>query len=505
MVADQTRRRRHAGDTVHRPVGSPDTRGGTPGAWGWPGPGAGRAAHVQTGTLYQGTSVQLCGLFPFCQGSGVRTWGVPMGRHLHTAEPVGVDPGEWLRHGLVTNTGMWVQAQPGVGKSTFAKRLGVGLVAFGTTMLVPGDTKGEYTPVVDALGGQVVTIGRGLARINPLDSGPLGQVLRERRGMPEQSRRELEDQIRGRRLTLLEALCAIVRHRALDEHERTLLGVALDILTAGRDGIEPTVADVYRVLVAPADRGGGVDADRLVQAAYATDTREYRVLARPLLHTLDLLCAGVVKGLFDGPSTVTISRDAPAVSLDISRLGADDDDAVAAAMLCSWAWGAALIDAARAVGQQRTHYMVLDEMWRALRAAPGLVERADRLTRLGRHEGVISVMLTHSLDDLEALPTEEDRAKARGLIDRSAVVVLGGLPPKELARLRAITPLTSGEEALVTSWAAPPAWVPGVAHPGRGRYLIKSGERMGIPLRLDLVDAERAMYDTDAAFRRVQP
>ena len=43
-------------------------------------------------------------------------------------------------------------------------------------------------------------------------------------------------------------------------------------------------------------------------------------------------------------------------------------------------------------------------------------------------------MITHSMADLEALPTRADVAKARGFVERSAIVALGGLPPRELAR-----------------------------------------------------------------------
>ena len=77
----------------------------------------------------------------------------------------------------------------------------------------------------------------------------------------------------------------------------------------------------------------------------------------------------------------------------------------------------------------------MDELWRALRGAPGLVEHADSLTRLNRAKGMAHIMITHSLADLDALATEEDRAKARGFIDRSAITVMGGLPPRELARV----------------------------------------------------------------------
>lgn len=59
-----------------------------------------------------------------------------------------------------------------------------------------------------------------------------------------------------------------------------------------------------------------------------------------------------------------------------------------------------------------------------------------------------SIMITHSRADLDALPTEEDRAKARGFADRCAITVLAGLPPRELARVSEITPLTGPEQEL---------------------------------------------------------
>ena len=140
-----------------------------------------------------------------------------------------------------------------------------------------------------------------------------------------------------------------------------------------------------------------------------------------------MLCEGAIRGLFDRPSTVTADLDSPALSLDISALDDDDDEVVAAAMLCSWAWSAGLIDATATVGRRRNIVQVQDELWRALRVAPGLVEHSDRITRLGRHRGVVSIQVTHSLDDLDALPTEADRAKARGMAARNAILLLGGM------------------------------------------------------------------------------
>jgi len=150
---------------------------------------------------------------------------------------------------------------------------------------------------------------------------------------------------------------------------------------------------------------------------------------------------------------------------------------------------------------RRSYLAVMDELWRALRGAPGLVEYADSLTRLNRAKGMGTIMITHSLADLDALSSEEDRAKARGFVERCAITVMGGLPPRELARVCEITPLTGPEQELVTSWSAPDSWQPGAKHPGRGKYLIKTGERLGIPVELSLVGDEYDLYDTDQAIR----
>jgi hypothetical protein len=143
----------------------------------------------------------------------------------------------------------------------------------------------------------------------------------------------------------------------------------------------------------------------------------------------------------------------------------------------------------------------MDELWRALRGAPGLVEHADSLTRLNRAKGIASVMVTHSLADLDALPTEQDRAKAQGFIERAAIKVLAGLPPRELDRVGQVVRLGVAERELVSSWAAPEAWLPGARHPGRGKYLIKTGDRPGLPVSMTLVGDEHTLYDTDAATR----
>lgn len=464
--------------------------GPTPREWGWATPGVGRAANVEPGNRFAGTTSQICGLFPFAAPSGCDVRGVPIGRHLLTAEPVGFDPAHWLRTGLVSNTGVWVQGQPGIGKSSITKRMLTGLVGFGMRAVVPGDVKGEYTALVTALGGSVWRLGRGLHALNPLDAGPLRTALRS---APAAERQRLAETLRARRISLLEALISIVRREEPDVTERRLLGAALDTAVAGAPGRDPVIPDVLAALVAAPPA--------LQSIAAADDVAGYRRSTRSLVNGIALLCDGAIRGIFDRPSTARFDPETPALSLDISALDDDDDDVVAAAMLCSWAWSAALVDFAAHGTRRRNVVQVQDELWRALRVAPGLVERSDRITRLGRHRGVVSFQVTHSLDDLEALPTEADRAKARGLASRNGVLLLGGMAEKELDGLRRITSLSDGEAALVTSWAAPPTWHPNRVHPGRGKYLIKSGQRIGLPVALTLTPTERELYETDRAFR----
>src|SRR2546421_10192591 len=111
-----------------------------PPAWGVRAAGAGRVSHVAPGMRYQGTTSQLCGLFPFVAGSGAPSIGVPIGRHMLWGEVVCLDPLEWLRAGLVPTPGVFVLGQPGCGKSTIVKRLITGTPAYGPPALILGDT-----------------------------------------------------------------------------------------------------------------------------------------------------------------------------------------------------------------------------------------------------------------------------------------------------------------------------------------------------------------------------
>ena len=465
---------------------------------GWPGAGRGRAAHVEGAAEYQATTVQACGLFPFTAGSGSPTAGVPFGRHMMWGEVVCCDPFAWMDAGLTTNRGVFFLGQPGTGKSSGGKRICRGLMAFGAVPLFLGDAKPDYTQLVRSAGGQVIRIGRGLDRINPLDAGPLGAALARMSG-PAADRLRLE--IRGRRLSATLALCALVRTDApMSNAEETVIGAAVDLLADRLPaGVDPTVPDVLTVI-----REGS---DRLVSAA-EVDTDASTELTRRLRQTLRMLCEGSLKGVFDGPTSTPIDLDAPAVSVDISAVTSAGDTLLSAAMLSTWSYGFAVIDASTALAEaglapaKRT-----SPSWTscggpcAARPVSGPRRRPHpRLPRPQRRP--------HDDDPLpgrpERTPNQGRPRQSPRIIDRCAITVLAGLPLRELDEVARVVPLSGAEKSIVASWSSPETWQPGARHPGRGKYLIKTGQRVGIPVELEYV-ADEAAFTTPTALRPGRP
>lgn len=412
---------------------------------------------------FSASSATAAALFPFGAGSGAPRAGIPVGRHLFWDEVVHVDPFAWLTEGLTTNPGMFQLGQPGTGKSAFAKRQLLGMVAAGIRPVVLGDPKGEYAALVQRLGGDVVQIGGGRT-INPLDIP----------GEPQD--------VRGQRLSLVMALCGLVRgSRGLSSGEQVVLAAALDELR------DPTLSGLLEEIQQPT---------REVRAAAGVaTTAAYEAVTQELRWTLDLLLRGPLRGVLDGRAQRSLNLQAPAVAVDLSAI--DDEHVLAAAMICAWSWGRAAVAAESQRVPGSRWLLVIDELWRTLRGAPGLVDHLDAITRLNRSRGIASLMVTHSLQDLEALPDPADVAKAMGFIDRSGIVVLSGLPRRELDVVGSVVPLTEKEKELVASWSAAHRWREGGVHPGRGRYLIKAGHRPGLPVVMRLTDFEQRLYDTD--------
>jgi hypothetical protein len=242
------------------------------------------------------------------------------------------------------------------------------------------------------------------------------------------------------------------------------------------------------------------------------DMRRYQEITEGLEATLIGLTGGGRLGeIFAAPTTTPMRRDRPVV-FDVSSIDDAQMDLQAAVLMACWSYGFGAVNVANALAdaglEPRRHYfVVLDELWRALRAGRGMVDRVDALTRLNRQRGVGMAMISHTMSDLLALPTAEDRMKARGFVERAGMVICGGLPSAEMPMLTSAIPMSQAEQQLLIGWQDPPAWDPAAgaetAPPGRGNFLVKVGGRPGIPVHVTLTGIEQALNDTNKLWHTV--
>ena len=474
-------------------------RWGTPGkitSRGMRGWGGGRLSYLDRPTEYRGTTRQVCGLWPYVKGAGTPLIGVPLGRNLLTGATACCDPIAWFeRSKLISNPSMFTLALPGLGKSSINRRLIVGLDYQGTVSLVPGDTKGEYTRVIRALGGEVIQLGRGQGALNPLDLGEMGAIAQRLTGAARQG---LLEEAVGRRSSMVSALVAIVRKGGVTGDEEALIGRAVELLADHHDdgGRPALLSDLVELMQSAPDP--------LLRMTLADDKAGYLESVRPVLRSLQSLIEGPLGRTFNRQTSNRISLDRP-VSIDLSSIPGSEKTLESAVLLTCWAECFAAIEAhdrLRAAGAvRRNFFVVLDELWRILRAGVGLVDRVDELTRLNRTVGVGQSMTTHSMADLLSLPNVEDREKAKGFVERSGIVVCGGLPQSEFTALDQVIHLSDSERQMISEWSAPGSINSDTMEeeppPGRGKFLIKISGHPGIPVQVELTPEELPLNDTN--------
>ena len=147
---------------------------------------------------------------------------------------------------------------------------------------------------------------------------------------------------------------------------------------------------------------------------------------------------------------------------------------------------------------RRNHVIIMDEMHRALRASPLMVEKLDLLTRLNRQWGVGQIMITHTFKDLMCMETPAQNTKARGFVERSEIKVLGALSRIEVDRyLRGECglPVSRREEDMLEDWATPVNVGSDASHKGLGRFLIKLGGLPGIPINVEMCPLEKSGFN----------
>lgn len=475
-----------------------------PGSRGWVGASRGIAGHVSPVPFWRGTTVQVCGMWPWIVGAGSPVIGVPVGHHLFTGATVCADPISWFAQaGLISTPSQFVLGLPGLGKSTQVRRIVTGLAAFGIQPLILGDLKPDYVDLIEALGGQVIRLGRGRGYLNILDPGDARDAasLLDQHGLKREAK-VLREDAHARSLAMVETLVTIMRRHPPTDREVTILDRALKVLAQDQLDV-PVLTDLLRIIQAAPEPVRAVALDR-------GDDRRYAVIVEELEATLiGLITGGRLGEVFSRPTTNPMRRDAPVV-FDISSIPETDKDLCGAALMACWSAGFATITAAHALAEaglepERHYLAVMDEMWRALNSGSGMVDRFNALTRLNRQWGVGQIMVTHTMRDLEALANEDDRKKAIGLVERSGMVVLGGLPQSEMELLTQAIPLSQEEQRLLVSWQDPGpvdiATGKASAPPGRGNFLVKIGGRPGVPFHVDLTEQELQVNDTNKRWR----
>jgi len=472
-----------------------------PGPTGWRREGGGPTGFIEAPFEIQGSTVQICGYYPFSVGAGMPVIGAPLGYHLLNRSLVCADPISWFLHRIVSNPSAFILGQPGLGKTSLVHRWISVLADWGVVPMVLADSRPDYVHTIRELEGQVITFSPGQGHINPLDLGPLVRQMSTLEDATEQDQAVAE--MSQRRKSLITGLVAMFLERGLKPHERTLLAQSLNALDP--DLTDPPLLDDLIGFVQQRP-----ELLRKATLTYADDA-EYDIRVRDVLDALIALGPdGMYGDMFSKPTSEHITPGKPVV-FDISGINENDHLLMGAVQSLCWNLGSAAVSAEQYLAAdqgrpRKTYFLVMDELWRILRASEDMVLFIDSITRLNRGRGMAQVMITHTMNDLK-LQHEHLTETAWGFVERSALVFLGGLAEGEMGNLKEVFNLSGAEVSKLSDWtgeAAVDQWTGKAGmRPGAGNFLLKTGKESGIPLHVQLVDAEKETTDTNRNWQMV--
>ena len=406
--------------------------------------------------------------YPFLAEAGLGSEGALIGHDSWSGTAFCFDVWNLYERLVVTNPNILLAGIIGRGKSALAKSMATRAIAFGRKVYVPGDPKGEWTPVARAVGGATIALGPGMpTRINPLDEGPRPAYWIDSDGQ----RQALDNAmwrgiVTNRRRDLVRALTEQAVGRELHSVEITALFAAVDVVVAEND--EPVLPQVVDRMMYPPDGVSGSSREQLQD--------DGRVAA----HALNRIVSGDLAGLFDGPSTTRFDPALPMLNLDMSRM-TGNDTLVALAMTCTSAWMEAAI--ADPDGGQRM--VIYDEAWRLMKLT-ALLARMQSQWKLSRHWGIANLMVIHRLSDLAAVGEADSSARnlALGLLADTSTRIVYAQESGEAEKTGEAIALTSTE-------------IEQLPDLHRGEALWRIGERAFI-ITHDLTPGELEIYDTNA-------
>lgn len=467
-----------------------------PHRFGWAGRGGGGALQLEVAPEWRGTTVQVCGLWPFAAGSAAPLVGAPIGKHLLNSSTVCADPINWFMNQLVDQPSAFILARPGKGKSSLGRRLVIALAAQGVVPIVMADLKPDYVDLMgpDALAGDIIPVGRGRGSINPLDPGPVAGILER---MSPDARAAAVEQQRARQVAAVQSLIELLAHAPLGTRAQSLLSKAVRLCFERHEN--PRLSDLLELIQQRPNELRRIALDR-------DDTDLYDTAVQGLVEGL-MACGpdGPFGSVFSEHTTRPMRIGRPTV-FDVSSIGDQDRMLQAAAQAICWSYASSAVDTVKVAAEDGvmadiTHFLVMDELWRILRAAPTMIDLVDTLTRLNRQRHVGQVMITHTMDDLRVPGDDAMTQRAWGFVERSALVFMGGLADREMGNLREVFAISTAEADMIRSWSEEATIDPrtnrATAPPGQGCFLLKTGRAPGVPFQMQMTPAERAVNDTN--------
>jgi type IV secretory pathway VirB4 component len=319
------------------------------------------------------TTTQVGALCLFSAERSLGSRGVVIGKELYSGQGIVYDPFE-MYGDLLPGPNALVLGDVGNGKSALVKTYVLRQLRFGRQVAVLDSKnqngRGEYARIAAALGVMPVRLVPGAVdggvRLNPLD--PAIAVERQ--------------------LSLLRTIAQVALDRRLEPREGEALTRAHGRAVSGvAPGGQPTLPDVVRCLLAP-------DEEDARQAS--TTVQQLLEDGRDVAIELNRLCAGDLRGMFDGPTTAGIDLDAPLIVFDLSALDAESE-ALPILMACVGVW----LQHVWVRPDGRKRIFVVEEGWHVI----GNLHTARlfrRLWKLARGLGLQNIAVVHHLSDLTA-------------------------------------------------------------------------------------------------------
>jgi type IV secretory pathway VirB4 component len=171
---------------------------------------------------------------------------------------------------------------------------------------------------------------------------------------------------------------------------------------------------------------------------------ELTARCRDPLDACALLLEGELRGMFDGPTNVTLDwEQSPGIVLDLSAT-LDRPTALELVMIAGAGWLQALMHGHR----DRLKLNIIDEAYKAI-ANPAMVTYLQDAWKVGRQFGTGNILIIHALSELRAQFDDGAAAvkQAEALLNTTSVKVLLHQNHDQVADLLARCGLTSAEAA----------------------------------------------------------